>query len=360
MLTARDFKAIVSGRQKGIGTSMLRGLMWVTSLFYGVGVGIRNRQFDTKVKSGERVDVPVISVGNLTLGGTGKTPMVAWLARWFREQDIRVTLISRGYGAEQGAQNDEAKELEQLLPDVPHLQNPDRVAAAQVAAEELAAQVLLLDDAFQHRRIARDLDIVLIDATEPFGYDYLFPRGTLREPVQSLGRADVIVLTRGDMVSEQDRAAIWERIVKLDHDAVLVEMRHQPSRLLNDSGKSQTIEQLQGKKVLAFCGIGNPSGFRHTLNDAGIDVVELREFDDHHAYQREDIHALEHWTTEHNEVDAVVCTHKDLVKIGLDRFMDKPLWALTIEAQIVDGQAELEERLRELVAKIPADPYADY
>lgn len=360
MLTARDFKAIVSGRQKGIGTSMLRGLMWVTSLFYGVGVGIRNRQYDTKVKPGEKVDVPVISVGNLTLGGTGKTPMVAWLARWFREQNIRVTLISRGYGAEAGAQNDEAKELEQLLPDVPHLQNPDRVAAAQVATEELAAQVLLLDDAFQHRRIARDLDIVLIDATEPFGYDYLFPRGTLREPVQSLGRADVIVLTRGDMVSTEERAAIWERVAKLEDDAVLVEMRHQPSRLINFSGESQPIEHLKGKKVLAFCGIGNPSGFRHTLTDAEIDVVELKEFDDHHDYQREDIHVLEHWTTEHDEVEAVVCTHKDLVKIGLDRFMDKPLWALTIEAKIVDGLEELEQRLRELVAKIPEDPYADY
>jgi len=359
MLEVRDFKAVVSGRQKGIGSSVLRGLMWVTSLVYGIGVGIRNRQFDTQIRPGEEVGVPVISVGNLTLGGTGKTPMVAWLARWFRQQNLRVTLISRGYGAEEGAQNDEAKELEQLLPDVPHLQNPDRIAAAQVATEELAAQVILLDDAFQHRRIARDLDIVLIDATEPFGYDYLFPRGTLREPVQSLGRADVIVLTRGDMVSDEQRAAIWDRIVRLDHDALLVEMRHQPSRLLNFSGAAEPIEHLKGKQVLAFCGIGNPSGFRHTLTQAGLEVVELREFDDHHDYQREDIHALEHWTTEHDEVDAVVCTHKDLVKIGLDRFMDKPLWAMTIEANILEGQAELEERLSELVAKIPEDPYAD-
>ncbi len=360
MLTARDFKEIVSGRRKGIGSALLRGLMWGTSLFYGIGVGVRNRQYDTNVRPGESVDVPVISVGNLTLGGTGKTPMVAWLARWFRERNIRVTLISRGYGAEQGAQNDEAKELEQLLPDVPHLQNPDRVAAAQVATEELAAQVLLLDDAFQHRRIARDLDIVLIDATEPFGFGYLFPRGTLREPVQSLNRADVIVLTRGDMVSKEERQAIWKRITQLDHNAVLVEMHHQPSRLLNFSGQTESLESLRGKKVLAFCGIGNPSGFEHTLVEAGMEVAELKPFDDHHDYQREDINLLEHWTTQHDDVDAVVCTHKDLVKIGLDRFLDKPLWAVTIEANIVDGLPQLQERLSQIVQQIPDDPYADY
>ncbi|MEW4452565.1 tetraacyldisaccharide 4'-kinase [Bremerella sp. JC817] len=360
MLTARDFKQIVSGRRKGIGASLLRGLMWGTSLVYGIGVGIRNRQFDTGSKPAESVDVPVISVGNLTLGGTGKTPMVAWIARWFRERGIRVTLISRGYGAEEGSQNDEAKELEELLPDVPHLQNPDRVAAAKVASEELAAQVLLLDDAFQHRRIARDLDIVLIDATEPFGHGYLFPRGTLREPVQALYRASLIVITRGDMVSAEELQAIKDKIHSMEVTAPIVDMRHCPSTLRCASGKTEPIDHLQGKKVLAFCGIGNPGGFRHTLTDAGMEVVELREFDDHHDYDRADINSLEHWAIQNDEVAAVVCTHKDLVKIGLDRFMDKPLWALTIEAQIVEGQDKLETLLEALLAKIPEDPYADF
>lgn len=360
MLSARDFQEIVSGKRRGIGASLLRGTMWLASLGYGVGVTVRNRRYDSQAKGSEKIDVPVISVGNLTLGGTGKTPMVAWLARWFRERDYRVTLISRGYGAEQGAQNDEAKELEQLLPDVPHLQNPDRVAAAKVATEELAAQVLLLDDAFQHRRIARDLDIVLIDATAPFGYGYLFPRGTLREPTIGLRRADVIVLTRGDMVSDEQRRAIWDQVLKLDLDAALVEMRHQPSRLLNASGAFAEIDSLRGQKVLAFCGIGNPSGFRHTLSEAGMEVIELREFDDHYHFDGEDIHNLEQWVAEQSDIAAVLCTHKDLVKVGVDRLAEKPLWALTIEAHIVDGQAELEERLEEIVTRIPEDPYADY
>ncbi|RCS49383.1 tetraacyldisaccharide 4'-kinase [Bremerella cremea] len=360
MLTARDFKEIVSGQRKGIGASLLRGTLWLASLGYGIGMSVRNRRYDSQAKPSEKIDVPVISVGNLTLGGTGKTPLVAWLARWFRERDFRVTLISRGYGAEQGTQNDEALELEQLLPDVPHLQNPDRVAAAKVAAEELAAQVLLLDDAFQHRRIARDLDIVLIDATAPFGYGYLFPRGTLREPTTSLRRADVIALTRGDMVSDGQRQAIWEQIRKLDLDATLVEMRHQPSRLLSASSESADIDSLRGQKVLAFCGIGNPSGFRHTLTQAGMEVVELREFDDHYHFDGEDVSNLQQWVAQHDDIAAVICTHKDLVKVGVDRLAEKPLWALIIEANIVDGQAELEQRLEEIVMRIPDDPYADY
>ena len=150
----------------------------------------------------------VISVGNLTLGGTGKTPMVEWLARWFRSHDVRVAIVSRGYGAVDGGQNDEARELEEKLPDVPHLQDPNRAAAARVAIDELATQLIVLDDGFQHRRLGRDLDIILIDAVEPFGYDRVFPRGMLREPLSGLRRADVIGLTRADVVNETRRREI--------------------------------------------------------------------------------------------------------------------------------------------------------
>ena len=159
---------------------MLRLLLHAAEVPYALVVGWRNRRFDRHPERVFRVAVPVISVGNLTTGGTGKTPLVEWLARWFRAAGVRVTLISRGYAAEKGARNDEAMELEQRLPDVPHLQNPDRVQAARIAVEELDCQLIILDDAFQHRAIARDLDIVLIDATEPFGYGHLLPRGLLR------------------------------------------------------------------------------------------------------------------------------------------------------------------------------------
>jgi tetraacyldisaccharide 4'-kinase len=156
MFDASYFRALVSGQERGVRASMLRAGLSLTEPLYRFGVGWRNRQFDTGSRKAHRVDVPVISVGNLTVGGTGKTPMVEWLARWFRERGVRVALISRGYGAEAGSRNDEALELEQKLPDVPHLQNPDRVEAAQTAIDEFETQLILLDDAFQHRRIHRE------------------------------------------------------------------------------------------------------------------------------------------------------------------------------------------------------------
>ncbi|HEY1186298.1 MAG TPA: tetraacyldisaccharide 4'-kinase, partial [Gemmata sp.] len=140
---------------------------------YGLAARTRNALFDRGWKRTHRAPVPVVSVGNLTLGGTGKTPCVEWVARFFREREVQVTILSRGYGSA-GGQNDEALVLEDNLPDVPHLQGADRVALAATAVEELEAELLVLDDGFQHRRLHRDLDIVLIDATRPPGGDYVF------------------------------------------------------------------------------------------------------------------------------------------------------------------------------------------
>ena len=167
---------------------------------YTFEVKRRNRAFDSGRKASERVSVPVISVGNLTLGGTGKTPLVEWVAlaaaaRYPR--DHRQPRLRR----RSGRQNDEALELELRLPDVPHLQNPDRVAAAQTAIEEFECQAIVLDDGFQHRRLVRDLDIVLIDALEPFGFGHVFPRGTLREPLEGLKRAHAVALSRRIILS---------------------------------------------------------------------------------------------------------------------------------------------------------------
>src|SRR4029077_10261881 len=140
----------------------------------------RNLAFDHGWKTSVKVGVPVVSVGNLTLGGTGKTQCVEYLAKLFRGNDLQVAILSRGYGMDRGP-NDEALVLEENCPDVPHLQGPDRATLAQTAIEELESDLLILDDGFQHRRLHRDLDIVLIDATCPWGLGYLFPRGLLRE-----------------------------------------------------------------------------------------------------------------------------------------------------------------------------------
>ncbi len=167
---------------------MARGALALAEIPYAAAVDWRNRRYDCGATV-QRVGVPVVSVGNLTLGGTGKTPLVEWLARWFADRGVRVVLVSRGYGALPGQPNDEALELAQSLPQVPHLQNRDRVQAALEAIGELGAQLILLDDGFQHRRLARDLDLVLVDALEPFGFGHVFPRGTLREPLAGWRRA---------------------------------------------------------------------------------------------------------------------------------------------------------------------------
>src|SRR5262249_31189823 len=150
------------------------------SVPYGWAVGVRNWLYTRGWKHVARAGVPVVSVGNLTLGGTGKTPCVEYIARFYRDRDVRVAILSRGHRSDDGC-SDEARLLEDNLPDVPHLQGPDRASLAGAAVAELDSEVLILDDGFQHRRLHRDLDIVLIDATAPWGYDYLFPRGLLRE-----------------------------------------------------------------------------------------------------------------------------------------------------------------------------------
>lgn len=344
MLKASEFQDLVSGRRRGVGSSLLRLGLRVAEVPYTWAVRWRNLRYDRGRSEIHRVAVPVVSVGNLTLGGTGKTPMVEWLARWFRQRDVRVTIISRGYGAEAGAVNDEALELELKLPDVPHLQNPDRVEAAQTAIEEFDCQLLVLDDAFQHRRLARDLDIVLLDALEPFGFGHVFPRGMLREPVAGLRRADVVVLSRADLVAPEVREQIRAEAQRHAPQAVWVEVRHAPRVLWNARGEQAPLETLRDQPVALFCGIGNPSGFVHTARTCGYQVVACREFADHYRYGRDDVESLRRWAEE-REVAAVLCTHKDLVKLDLDRLGTRPLWAISVGLDFLVGEAELEGRL---------------
>ena len=203
---------MISGRRTGWWAALARGSLRLLETPYTWAVEYRNRRFDRGQSAVHRVTVPVISVGNMTAGGTGKTPLVAWLARWLLAHGRHVTLISRGYKSRARRPNDEALELQQHLPHVPHLQDPDRVSAARAAVQVLACDVIVLDDAFQHRRIHRDLDIVLIDALEPFGYRHLLPRGLLREPLPRLARADVIGLSRADAVDAARRAALRDEV----------------------------------------------------------------------------------------------------------------------------------------------------
>ncbi|HYW79548.1 MAG TPA: tetraacyldisaccharide 4'-kinase [Thermoguttaceae bacterium] len=346
-LSPSTFREIISGRRRGPVAALLRfGLRLVETPYTWV-VRRRNRRYDSGAAATHRVAVPVVSVGNLTLGGTGKTPMVEWLARWFRDRDVRVTVISRGYGAEAGSLNDEALELEQRLPDVPHLQNPDRVAAALTAIEEFECQLIVLDDAMQHRRIGRDLEIVLLDALEPFGFDHVFPRGTLREPVEGLGRADVVVLSRADMLGPPERQQIQATAKRYAPAAAYLEVTHAARSLVSSAGKEEPLGSLTGRPIAAFCGIGNPAGFRHTLETCGYQVACFREFPDHHRYDRADVESLATWADQ-SDIAAVLCTQKDLVKLQADHLGRHPLRALRIGLEILSGREALESELQAL------------
>jgi tetraacyldisaccharide 4'-kinase len=348
VLDPYQFRELVSGRRRGLVATLGRTLLGGLEIPYAAAVRWRNRRYDRGKSEILPAAVPVVSVGNITLGGTGKTPTVEWLARWLLARGVRVALVSRGYGAENGKPNDEALELAERLPEVPHVQNRDRVAGARRAVGEFGAQLILLDDGFQHRRLARDFDLVLIDALEPFGFDHVFPRGTLREPLSGWARADAFLLNRSELVAASRREAIRAQALRFAPRALWLEATHAPRELRSASGSVQPLTALAGRNIAAFCGIGNPDGFRHALEAAGFTIAQWRTLPDHFAYPESEIAALGRWS-DASSAEAVVCTHKDLVKIGPAWPGSKPLWALSSQLEIHRGQADLEARLQPLV-----------
>jgi tetraacyldisaccharide 4'-kinase len=342
-----QFRDLVSGRRRGAWASLVRCGLRVAEVPYTWAVRWRNRRYDRHPAAAQRVAAVVLSVGNLTLGGTGKTPMVEWLARWFAPRQVPLAIVSRGYGAKAGQiLNDEARELARRLPGVPHIQDPDRVAAARRAIDEFHCRLILLDDGFQHRRIARDLDLVLLDALEPLGFGHVFPRGTLREPPEGLARADVVALSRADLLAPDQRAEIRQAVQRYAPQAGWLELAHAPQALVGPE-MAAPLESLAGQRVLAFCGIGNPAGFRHTLAGCGYEVVEFLAFPDHYAYNPRDLESLA-TAARRLDVAAVVCTEKDLVKLDRGRLGERPLWAVRIGVEILAGRAAFEARLAAL------------
>ncbi len=332
----------MSGRKRGLAAGVQRLGLRVASWPYGWGAWARNQLYDRGWKSIEKAAVPVVSVGNLTVGGTGKTPCVEYVARYLSDRGHRVAILSRGYGATSGA-SDEALVLEENLPDVPHLVGADRVELAKTAVEELESDVLVLDDGFQHRRLARTLDLVLIDATQPWGHGYLLPRGLLRESPRELKRAHAVIVTRCDLATESEITAIRERVAKLAPNIPIAESEHRPLEWVNSEGQRVALDQV--KKGIAFCGIGNPLAFFRSLERLGFTVADQRVYPDHHRYSRADVEDLEQWA-ERQPADVVVATtQKDLVKLRIKELGGRPLWALKIGLRFRQGEQRLHEIL---------------
>jgi tetraacyldisaccharide 4'-kinase len=322
----------------------MRRVLWSAAQIYGAVSWLRNRLYDRGCLSIEKAPVPVVSVGNLTLGGTGKTPCVEFIARYFSDAGRRVGILSRGYAASVGP-NDEAMVLEQNLPDVPHLQGPNRAELARLATEELESEVLLLDDGFQHRRLARDLDLVLVDATQPWGFAQLFPRGLLREGVTGLRRANAVIVTRCDLVSAADVDAICRRVQQLVPNMLVAETCFEPVALIGDSDSVMPVEHIKNGPIAAFCGIGNAEAFFQTLRRLGADLRATRSYPDHFRYARTDVEELEKWAQDQPSDGIILTTQKDLVKLRLPRLANRPLWALRIGLAFRKGEEEFRKLL---------------
>lgn len=345
------FRELVSGQRTGAVAALMRAALRLLAIPYWWVAFCRNRFYDRGLLTSHRVPALVISVGNLTVGGTGKTPLVLWLIQWFRQQAADAAVVSRGYKARDGQPNDEAMEMAAKIPGLIHVQHRDRVAAAGQAISRHGCNIIVLDDGFQHRRIHRDLDLVLLDALEPFGWDHVLPRGTLREPVSGLARADVVALSRADAISPEQRSVLRDRVRRLAPAADWIEVVHQPTRLIAADGQERSLKHLQGRRVAAFCGIGNPQGFLHTLQTLGVQVIGFRALPDHYAYPDVEVARLARWAETLPEPDMVLCTCKDLVKLASQRLGPCELWAVEVGLEVSCGKEDLDRRLRTLLAK---------
>jgi tetraacyldisaccharide 4'-kinase len=220
--------------------------------------------------------------------------------------------------------------------------------------EEFDSQIMILDDGFQHRRLHRDLDIVLIDATLPFGFDRLLPRGLLREPLSALRRADLIILTRTDLVNAEIRDQTIARIRKYAPDQPLLETRNVVAGLRQNTGQQVSLEHLAGQPIFFFCGIGNPDSFEVSLHHQGFDIRGSEVFPDHHRFSPDELIRIGE-SAKACGAAAIVCTHKDLVKVSHDQLNGLPLYAMIINVEFLSGQQTIESNLNQLVeqARIP-------
>ena len=323
--------------------------------FYAATLRARNRYYD-RPGATFRAPLPVISIGNLTLGGTGKTPLVAWLARSVADNGVRPAIVSRGYGGSAGRGplvvsrgagplcdalvcGDEPYWLAATLQDVPVIVGSDRSAGA-VTAAGLGCEAVILDDGFQHRRLARDLDIVLLDAGNPFGNGRLLPAGTLREPLAALSRADLVLLTRsgpGDAHPE-----IEARIRAHNADAPILRAGHRRAGFFDGEGRPVAAP---GRAVV-FCAIGSPEGFRRDIEAEDVEIVVFDARRDHHRYDPAELDRLRSRAA---MLDAtLITTEKDRVRLPPGFGAEPSLLTLRIVAEPHDPAALLDALRRTL------------
>jgi tetraacyldisaccharide 4'-kinase len=336
--------------------SPTRAILYVLSLLYRLIADLRNWLYDKQIISAVKLACPVISVGNITVGGTGKTPCVIMLARILQARGFRCAVISRGYGGKNPQKTnivsdgktillnaetagDEPLLIARSLPGVPVITGARRIKTGKAAIDQFGVDVLICDDAFQHREIARDIDLVLLDSEKPLGNGRLLPRGELRESAAGLSRADCFILTRSEQAQPVD--PVVDGIAQ-SSNVPIFRAAHQPQDLTKgDKSASWPISELQGKKICAFCGIARPESFKKILLKSDADIISFHPFPDHYSYSLYDLEELKSIYL-NSGADYLVTTEKDVMRLRRYPEYLKILYALRIEMQIVPSSGLFE------------------
>ncbi|MDH3974497.1 MAG: tetraacyldisaccharide 4'-kinase [Deltaproteobacteria bacterium] len=350
----RFFQYIAYGEPERGKAFFLNALLfpfYLLSLIYGLVVRARISLYKWGLKEMKSLPCKVISVGNITVGGTGKTPVVEYIARQLTEKGLKVAILSRGYKGnsdgpvnvvsdgksvlmEPGQAGDEPYMLARRLKKIPVIVGPDRYETGTYALNNFKIDALILDDAYQHIRLKRDINILLIDSERGFGNGHLFPRGPLREPLSNADRADIILLTRCRSKAETGSALILDSL-KLNALPPTFKSGYEPTKMRSfRTGREEAAAILTGKKIVALSGIANPASFSALLSALGGELLHEAVFADHHAYSINDIDRVMK-KAESLGADMIVTTEKDAVKIeDIDERIKVPFYYLQIGLEL--------------------------
>lgn len=361
----------------GLFPHLIMGILYIFSLIYGLLVNIKLAGYKYGIFQKQKLDCFVISLGNVTVGGTGKTPTAQRLARDIRDMGYRVVILNRGYRAKWHGEvgivsdgkrlhmdaaeaGDEAYMLAKHLPEVPVLIGAERAKTGRYAMEHFGAEVAILDDGYQHWQLERDLDILLVDAVNVFGNGYILPRGTLREPISHISRADICLMTKVDQAAAGSCDYIRETVHRYNPEARIVESIHQPRCFIpltewyvNIASQGIDIAQMRGKRIMAVSAIGNPASFEQTLSDLGAVIIESLRYPDHHDYAMSEMTDI-FQQAENAGAEAIVITEKDAVKIPADVAREKwsiPIYVICVEVNFQKGSEGLADLLKKRLAE---------
>jgi tetraacyldisaccharide 4'-kinase len=341
-------------------SGILGALLFFISLLYGMVVHLRALAYSWGLLRTRGLPIPVISIGNITLGGTGKTPATVNVAGILLRHGRKPVVLSRGYGRSDRSAvlvvsdgiskildplsgGDEPVLIASRHPRVPVVVGADRYRSGRVAIGRFHPDIVILDDGFQHMRLKRNLNIVLIDAVDPFGSGRLFPAGILREPMTALKRADIVLITREDIAENVVRL---KETVRQNTDAPIFTARYSPRDVMDvATGETRPLEYLRGKPVFAFAGIASPDPFFSLLRTLGAIVTGTAVYRDHYSYTRSDLADLVRQSGERSSA-LLATTEKDGVR--LSNMMPEGIWAVRIDLEVLEDRAWEEAVLKAL------------